>query len=61
MCLCLDSSEVKHNTAGELALVIQIVAMLNLFHCSEKKLLLVELHCENHQTEIKIGFVVESF
>lgn len=59
ICLCLDFSEVKHNTVGELARVIQILAMLNLFHCSEKKLLLVEFHCENHQTKIKIGFDVE--
>lgn len=49
----------KHNTVGELARVIQILAMLNLFHRSEKKLLLVEFHCENHRTKIKIGFDVE--
>lgn len=49
----------KHNTVGELARVIQILAMLNLFHCSEKKLLLLELHCENDQTKIKIAFDVE--
>lgn len=43
ICLCLDSSEVKCNTAGELALVTQSIALLNSSQCSSREVLLVDV------------------